>query len=107
MVIFSDGCGAQYKSYGPLADLSLQRLSTDHSYYGSEHGKSESDGETGTINRAVDRAIVGRQVVIHDASDLVDWCGANLSQSSGGCTRRFFLVTEINRARPETNVKNR
>ena len=104
VVIYSDGCGAQYKSRGPLADISLLDIVTDHSYFGSEHGKSESDGETGVINHAVDLAIVGRQVVVNNASDLVNWCKENLSRSRDGFTRSFFLVTDINRDRPETDV---
>ena len=71
VVIFSDGCGAQYKSKGPLADISLSKINTDHSYFGSEHGKSESDGETGVVNHAVERAIVGHQVIINNAQDMV------------------------------------
>ena len=106
IVIFSDGCGAQYKSKGPLADLSRQNLHTDHSYFGSEHGKSESDGETGVVNHAIERAIVGRQVIINNAQDMVSWCEENLCQPSvNGFTRRFFLVTVTNRNRPKTDVK--
>lgn len=109
VIIFSDGRSVQYKSRGPLADLGLQKLPTEHSYFGSEHGKSECVGETGVVSHAVERAIVGRQVIINDANDKVKLCRANLSrqtdeETGDGFTRRFFLVDEINHYRQETNV---
>ena len=113
IVIFTDGCSSQYKSKGPLADLSRSSIPTDHSYFGSEHGKSESDGETGVINMAADRAIVGRQVIINDALDMVKWATDNISSfkvskwSGETFVRKFFHIgkDEINRNRPETDVK--
>ena len=91
-----------------MADLSLQKLPTEHNYFGSEHGKSECDGETGVVSHAVERAIVGRQVIINDANDMVNWCRENLScqtdEETGGFTRRFFLVDDINHKRRETDV---
>lgn len=44
-VIFSDGCSSQYKSRGPFADLAQKETPTNRNYFGSEHGKSECDGE--------------------------------------------------------------
>ncbi len=78
---------------------------TDRNYFGSEHGKSASDGETGVVNRAVDRAIVGRQVIISNFTDMVNWCNDNLCASNAEFTRRFFLVEVINHDRPETDVR--
>lgn len=67
-IVFSDGCSAQYKSKGPFADLSLQSsLRINRNFFGSEHGKSDCDAEIGILNRNVDRAIIGRQVVINNA----------------------------------------
>ena len=108
VIVFSDGCSSQYKSRGPLADLSLQKLPSAHNFFGSEHGKSECDGETGVVSHAVHRAVVGRQVIINDAKEYVEWCKANLSHGSSGqrtFTRRFFLVDDVNHQRTETNVK--
>ena len=61
LIVFSDGCSAQYKGKGSFADLSLKDLSIERSYFGSDHGKSECDGEVGCINRAVDLAVLGRK----------------------------------------------
>lgn len=66
VVIFSDGCANQYKGKVNFADLSLSIYATERNYYGSEHGKGEGDGEIGVINRAIDRAILGRQVIVRE-----------------------------------------
>ncbi|WAR05490.1 hypothetical protein MAR_020859 [Mya arenaria] len=57
LYVFSDGCDGQYKGKGSFADLSLKSIHVDRSYFGSDHGKSECDGELGSINRAVDLAL--------------------------------------------------
>ena len=106
VIIYSDGCGSQYKSRGPLVDLSSKCFGTEHSYFGSEHGKSESDGETGMINVSVDRAIIGRKVIINNAQDMMNWCSTNLA-SEVPSKRIFFLVKrdEVDRTRPDTDVQ--
>ena len=107
IVVFSDSCSAQYnyKSKGPMADLSLSPIPMDHSFFGSEHGKSECDSETGVINLATDKAIVGRQVIINNALEMVKWAKENLT-STHGFRRKFFHVPadKIDRNRPETVV---
>ena len=74
-IIFSDGCSCQYKSKGPFSDLAFSKSKICRNYFGSEHGKGPSDAETGVINRAIDRAIVGNKVVINNAEELFDFCG--------------------------------
>ncbi|WAR05816.1 hypothetical protein MAR_021185 [Mya arenaria] len=74
LYVFSDGCDGQYKGKGSFADLSLKSIHVDRSYFGSDHGKSECDGELGSINRVVDLALVGRKVVIKNAEDMSSWC---------------------------------
>lgn len=62
-----------------VADLSLNCTPINRNFFGSEHGKGESDGETGVLNRAVDRAIVGGQVIIRNAKEMYNWCDENLA----------------------------
>ena len=93
-----------------MADLSYthKHISMERGYFGSEHGKSESDGETGVINRALDRAIVGRKVVINSADKMVAWCSDNLcGNDQSTFSRKFSCVgkNEVNRCRSETEVK--
>ena len=70
VVILSDGCAAQYRGRGTFADLTLSRWPLQRNFFGSVHGKGEGDGEIGCINKAVDRAIIGRQTVINNAEDM-------------------------------------
>ena len=105
-VIWSDGCISQYKGRSTFADLSLSSDARERNYFGSEHCKGESDGEIGVVNRAVDRAILGRKVVINTANDLWGWCCENLASDSTYSKRSFVYVAkgDINRQRPETDV---
>jgi len=68
LIVFSDGCASQYKGKGSFADLSLSNMLIERNFFGSDHGKSECDGEVGCINRAVDMAILGRKTVVSDAN---------------------------------------
>ncbi|KAK3737723.1 hypothetical protein RRG08_017297 [Elysia crispata] len=105
--IFSDGCAGQYKGKGTFADLSLytgkriQRV-----FFGSEHGKGEANGETGVINRAVDRAVSSGRLTVRNAEDLHTWCSKELTRTEQPSLRDFFLVPreEIIRDRPQTDV---
>ena len=110
---FSDGCSAQFKSGGPFTDISY--ASTDlgcvleRHFFGSRHGKNDSDGVSGVIKSSVRRAVIGRRCVVAKASDLYDYCQQKLTkpaQLNGKClhTRRtFFLVPHVNidRDRPQ------
>ncbi|WAR10111.1 VRTN-like protein, partial [Mya arenaria] len=109
LFVFSDGCASQYKSKGSMASLSLLETDIDWNYFGSDHGKSEADGELGSLNRAVDKAILGRQVIVSGAEDLQKWCNSkdNLMIDEPGVKRHFHLVDidEVNRSGDETFVQ--
>ncbi|WAR23449.1 LOW QUALITY PROTEIN: hypothetical protein MAR_037118 [Mya arenaria] len=106
-IIFSDGCSSQYKSKGPFADIANERTEINRNYFGSEHGKNECDGEIGVLNRALDRAIIGNEVVLNSAEDVYNYCHSRLEVDEVLSTRNFFYVKngDINRNRPETDVK--
>ena len=42
-----------------IASLSLSKFPIEWNYFGSELGKGESDGKLGSINRAVEKAVLG------------------------------------------------
>lgn len=107
LVVFSDGCASQYKRKGSFADLSLKTIAIERNFFGSDHGKSECDGEVGCVNRALDMAVLGRKVVVSDADDIFTWCSTNLCLDEVCSKRRFFLVKpdDINRDIDVTNVK--
>lgn len=104
-IIWSDGCASQYKSKGPFADIALNSAKINRNYFGSEHGKGDGDAEIGQINRAVDRAIIGNQVVINDAQDMHKYCEEHLTIVEELNKREFLYVSDVPRDRPETNVK--
>ena len=94
-VIYSDGCASQYKGRNTFADLTFSDVPMERNYYGSEHGKGEGDGEVGCINKSVDYAILGRQVIINNAQDLYTWCkDSPLCLDNPTSKRRFFYVGE-------------
>ena len=105
--IWSDGCASQYKSAGPLADCSLKSYKIMRNYFGSEHGKADGDGETGIINKALDRAITGENVIINDAKDAYEYCVQHFTLDDELSKRDFIYVREgeITRNRTYTRVK--
>ena len=56
MVVFSDGCAAQYKSKLPFYHLSnaCDKVAMERCYFGSRHDKSACDACGGVIKSAVD-----------------------------------------------------
>ncbi|XP_050388651.1 uncharacterized protein LOC126820602 [Patella vulgata] len=105
--IFSDGCAAQYKSSGPLCDVSLKGHKIVRNYFGSEHGKADGDGEIGLVNRALDRAICGVGTVISSAYDAYRWCTEHFQLNNTLSKRSFIYVPKgvIPRSRSVTDVK--
>ena len=101
MVIFSDGCDAQYKSRLPFYHL-LQMQSTsmtvEKAFFGSNHGKSLCDASGGVIKIMAKRAVISGCTTIQNDSDLFAFCDANLVLPSAdgpsrGCvhTMRSFV----------------
>ena len=106
LVIFSDGCSSQYKSKGPLADITFYDIQNDRNYFGSEHGKGDSDGEAGVLNRSLDQVVIGRKKVFNGAQDIYDYCQENLTLNEIGSKRSYYLVGTgaVTRNRLETKV---
>jgi hypothetical protein len=106
MVAYSDGCSSPYKSKGPLADLSLADIPISRDFFGSEHGKSACDAEIG-VYRAIDRAIIGKKIIINNTEDLFKFCEENMVLDELFTKRNFMFVKgkEIPRERSETIVK--
>ena len=105
LVIYSDGCAAQYKGRNSLAFLSKEHIDIEWNYFGSDHGKAEADGELGSLNRSLDRAILGRQVIISEAKDIVAWGNREMSLDKPDSRRKFILVENINRIDSDDQIK--
>ena len=50
--------------------------------FGAEHEKGEADGETGVISKAIDAAVLYRQLVVRDANDFYAWCVEHLTKNT-------------------------
>ncbi|CAG2250372.1 unnamed protein product [Mytilus edulis] len=92
LIIFSDGCAGQYKSRHTFAKLAQENVVIQRHYFGSEHGKSESDGEVAAVNKAVDSVVIGRRAIITNATDMYNWCCEHIVFDEPGSKRDFFLV---------------
>ena len=68
--IWSDGCASQYKGKHSFFFLQKLKIPAECHFFGSEHGKSESDAETGIISKKLNNAIKSRSVVINNASEM-------------------------------------
>ena len=94
MLRYSDGCAAQYKSKGPLADISYS--SSDygfpmiHNFFGSRHGKGPSDGESAVIKSHVSTAVKNETVITGNARELYEYCVDALEKdtSDTACTQQ-------------------
>lgn len=113
---FSDGAPSQYKCAAAFGDISFAEsdynFSIHRCFFGSEHGKGESDGETGVLKSKLDEAIRGEGLIVNNATDLYNWCRSSLcdvtqpgSDSIHQISRRsFFLIphTSIPESRQRT-----
>lgn len=102
VVIFSDGCAAQYKSKVPffhLLSYDNLNIEMERCFYGARHGKNPCDSLGGLIKQSAARAVQARQCVIQNASDLHQFCDGNLKmeEQPGSCchlVRRFHLLAD-------------
>ncbi|CAL4066681.1 unnamed protein product [Meganyctiphanes norvegica] len=65
-------------------------IDIERNYFGSEHGKNESDGVTGQISKKVSDAIKSRRHSIKDANEMLNFLSNNFDKE----TYHFELITE-------------
>ena len=82
VIIWSDGCASQYK--GKISFFYLNQLQAifpsleiQRNYYGSEHGKGESDAETGIFSKQIMDAVKSEKNVLSNASEMCDFLREN------------------------------
>ena len=75
IIEFSDGCASQFKSHGPFADISnsIQDFGVpiERHFFGSPHGKNDSDGVSGVIKSAVRRAVTTNRCTVSSADYII------------------------------------
>lgn len=119
-VQFTDGCAAQYKSFGPFSDVSLAEedfgFQVTRCFFGSGHGKGPSDGESAVVKRSASAAVKAGKAKIGDAKELYEYSKTTLTKQPNNddadcqCVhvlRTFFYVApgDIKRDRAERTGK--
>ena len=94
--VWSDGCASQYKGKTSFFYLDKFEVIIERNFFGSEHGKGESDAETGIISRQYLQAIRSNETVIMNASDLHEYlCEKNDKKFNDGTFSKIYrLVTD-------------
>ena len=91
-VRFSDGCSAQYKSKGPIADIAHSEMDykfpTQHNYFGSRHGKGPSDGESAVVKSLASAAVKSGEHTIATAWEMYRFLLENAVRD-GDCNTHF------------------
>ena len=113
VIEFSDGAFSQFKSKTPFRDLSESvgdfGFQIQRNFFGSRHGKNDSDGAAGVIKRLVKRAVLSEATVIDSAMSMFIFLDENHTKpahdNQGRCNhvRRHFVYVpseEIDRNRP-------
>lgn len=104
LIIFSDGCAGQYKGKTAFYNLSVlcrqpwfksAGMKIEWHFYGSRHGKGESDGESGCVKSYVDSAIRARGVILNSAEDFANFVKAEMSKPDGTSQRHVIYVDEF------------
>ncbi|XP_071507484.1 uncharacterized protein [Diadema antillarum] len=83
---FSDGCSSQYKSKGPILDISYGREDfghiIHHNYSGTRHGKGTSDGESGVVKRKASEAVRAGTATISTPDQLYHFLKSNVTKEA-------------------------
>ncbi len=101
--VFSDGGSSQLKYNGTLAAIAIYS-DISWKYFGSDHRKADADGKLGSINRALDATITGRQAIISDTRGMTEWCNqdGHLLIDAPGSKWNFHHVVSIERTSPKS-----
>ena len=109
---FSDGCSSQYKSKGPISDISYGRqdfgFTIMHNYSGTRRGKGPSDGESGVIKRSASDAVKAEEAIINTPKAFFNYVESKLvkdAQAGNCCTpfrRSVFFIPyqDVEREKP-------
>ena len=105
LIMWSDGCAAQYKSRLPFYYIAQSKM--EWVYYGSRHGKSPCDACGGVVKALCD-ADVRQGAVIQSAKQMAEHLTMNHTlpaESSEGCChtlRSFSVIEDVDRAFPSS-----
>ena len=111
LIEWSDGCESQYKGVyafkGTFEHAKLLGIRITSCFFRSEHGKEESDGETGVVKTKLQEFILGSGAVVKTATDIKVFGEQKLSGTSLShfkhightikTQRTFIVVNDIKR----------
>ena len=103
IIMFSDNCGAQYKSCKVFDTLSKREIPVLRNYFGASHGKGEADGAIGRLSMTIDSVVRSGTFEIGNCKDLIDYCCRHLTvgdHDRGMCChyhRYYYEVSNIER----------
>ena len=99
ILFWSDGCSSQYKSKIPFYNIATNfktGFGVVWNFFGSRHGKGESDGESAVVKNFLDRSVKARQMDLHDAKGVYDFLQDSellVTNSNSDSHRHFYIVT--------------
>ena len=109
---WTDGCSAQYKSRHCMGDVSFSEthfsFPTIRNYFETSHAKGPQDSAGANLKSKADMAVIQRQHIIQNASDLYNFANDNLQLPLAGASlsrRVFFYVENSDRNRPHRQFK--
>ena len=93
LIEWSDGCECQYKGVYAFKKTVEDSLSTGikitSAFFGSEHRKRESDGETGVVKSKLQEHILGKGAVVSNAADIKTYGQSHL------CTQSYSIFKHL------------
>jgi hypothetical protein len=95
--VWSDGASSQYKSRVPMFNIANSfgmSQSIIWNFFGSRHGKGESDGESAVVKTFLDNAIKAEQLTIHNAKDAFELLRNSDRHILDGKSRRHFYYVD-------------
>ena len=104
-VFWSDGCPTQYKAKQPFDDVRTSHdclgHSSERSFYGTRHGKSECDALGGIMKSTAKREVASRQAMIRTGDEFYHFCKTLEQKVDCGrgkhTSRVIFQVNNIDR----------
>ena len=71
---FNDGCSCQFKCIAAFTHYACCSVPTNRIFLETSHGKSKSDGLGRVVKGFAIREVNAREVIIHNASELFEFC---------------------------------
>lgn len=93
LIIWSDGCSCQYKSRVPVYNIAQSfdtSMNIRWNFFGSRHGKGESDGESAVVKNYLDVAIRAQRLTVTSPKEAYDVLRASPLQIDIGPSQRHI-----------------